>query len=74
MPSASAIVHIVTTPGRSDPLIGGTRELLNAVLVEYANEQPVYRLNDDLLRKLPAGKHIVSTDIEDGLVVVRLGK
>ena len=50
------------------------RDRLNNVLVEYANEQPVYRLDGALLRKLPAGKHIVSTDIENGLVVVRLEK
>jgi hypothetical protein len=64
----------INMPNAGSLLSGGTKELLNAVLVEYANEQPVYRLNDDLLRKLPVGKHIVSTDIEDGLVVVRLGK
>jgi hypothetical protein len=64
----------INMPNAGSLLSGGTKELLNAVLVEYANEQPVYRLDDDLLRKLPAGKHIVSTDIEDGLVVVRLGK
>lgn len=64
----------IDMPSAGSLLSGGTRELLNAVLVEYANEQPIYRLNDDLLRKLPAGKHIASTDIEDGMVVVRLGK
>lgn len=64
----------INMPNAGLLLSGGTRELLNAVLVEYANEQPIYRLDDDLLRKLPAGKRIVATDIEDGLVVVRLGK
>ena len=64
----------INLPNAGSLLSGGTRTLLNNVLVEYANEQPVYRLDGDLLRKLPAGKHIVSTDIENGLVVVRLEK
>lgn len=64
----------IDLPNAGSLLSGGTRELLNAVLVEYANEQPVYRLDSDLLRKLPAGKHIASTEIENGLVVVRLEK
>ena len=64
----------IQLPNAGTLLSGGTRSLLNNVLLEYANQQPVYRLDNDLLRKLPAGKHIVSTDIENGLVVVRLGK
>jgi len=64
----------IDLPNAGTLLSGGTRGLLNAVLVEYAKEQPVYRLDSDLMRKLPPGKRIVSTDIEDGLVVVRLGK
>lgn len=64
----------IDLPNAGTLLSGGTRELLNAVLVEYANEQPVYRLDSDLLRKLPPGKRIASTEIENGLVVVRLEK
>ena len=64
----------IQLPNAGTLLSGGTRSLLNNVLLEYANQQPVYRLDNDLLRKLPAGKHIVSTDIENGQVVVRLGK
>lgn len=62
----------IEVPNAGTLLKGGTRELLNAVLVEVAKEQPVYRLDSDLLRKLPAGKRIATTDIENGLVVVRL--
>lgn len=64
----------INLPNAGSLLSGGTRELLNAVLVEYANEQPVYRLDSDLLRKLPPGKHIAATTIENGLVVVHLEK
>lgn len=64
----------IDVPNAGTLLKGGTRELLNAVLAEYAREEPVYRLDSDLLRKLPAGKRIASTDIENGLVVVHLDK
>lgn len=59
-------------PGSGALLQGGTRQLLNSVLAEYARQVPVYRLDSELLRKLPSGKRIASTDIENGLVVVRL--
>lgn len=62
----------VEVPGSGALLQGGTRQLLNTVLVEYARQVPVYRLDSELLRKLPSGKRIASTQIEDGLVVVRL--
>ena len=64
----------IDVPNSGSLLKGGTRGLLNAVLVEYANEQPVYRLDSDLLRKLPTGKRIASTQIENGLVVVNLDR
>lgn len=64
----------VEVPGSGSLLQGGTRELLNTVLVEYARQDPVYRLDSDLLRKLPAGKRIASTQIENGLVVVHLDR
>jgi hypothetical protein len=62
----------VEVPGAGSVLQGGTRQLINSVLVEYARLEPVYRLDSDLLRKLPSGRRIASTRIEDGLVVVRL--
>lgn len=64
----------VEVPGSGALLQGGTRELINTVLVEVARQEPVYRLDSDLLRKLPAGKRIASTRIEDGLVVVHLDR
>jgi hypothetical protein len=64
----------IDAPNAGTLLKGGTRELLNAVLAEYASQVPVYRLDSDLLRKLPPGKRIASTDIEDGLVVVHLDR
>jgi hypothetical protein len=64
----------VEVPGAGSLLQGGARPLINAVLVEYARLEPVYRLDSDLLRKLPPGRRIVSTDIEDGMIVVRLDR
>ena len=64
----------IDMPNTGSMLKGGTRELLNAVLVKYAREEPVYRLDSALLRNLPAGKRIGSTEIENGMVVVRLDR
>jgi len=64
----------VEVPGSGALLQGGTRELLNTVLAEYARQEPVYRLDNELLRKLPSGKRIASTQIENGLVVVHLDR
>lgn len=62
----------VEVPGSGALMQGGARQLLNTVLAEYARQVPVYRLDSELLRKLPSGKRIAGTDIENGLVVVRL--
>jgi len=62
----------IRIPGGGDLLRGGTRGLLNAVLADYAAQEPIYRIDDDLLRRLPAGKRIGATAIEDGQVVVHL--
>lgn len=62
----------VDVPGAGSLLSGGTRELVNTVLVEYARNEPVYRIDSDVLRRLPSGKRIGTTDIEDGRVVIRL--
>lgn len=62
----------VDVPGGGSLLQGGTRTLLNTVLTEYAQSQPVYTLDNDLLSKLPLGKRVGRTDIENGRVIVRL--
>lgn len=74
LPLQDPEVLSIDMPNAGTLLKGGTRELLNAVLAEYAREEPVYRLDSDLLRKLPPGKRIASTDIENGLVVVHLDR
>lgn len=59
-------------PGASGLLRGGARGVVNSLLAEYARSEPVYRLDDDLLSKLPAGRRVGDVDITDGRVVVRL--
>jgi len=60
--------------GAGSLLQGGARPLIDTVLAEYARLEPVYRLDGDLLRRPPPGRRIASTDIEDGMVVVRLDR
>ncbi|TYT27167.1 DUF1439 domain-containing protein [Luteimonas viscosa] len=59
-------------PRSGELLRGGARGIVNSLLAEYARTEPVYRLDDDLLAKLPAGSRIGEVGIERGVVVVRL--
>ena len=61
-------------PGSNALLKGGARGIVNSLLSEYARSEPVYRLDDDLLSKLPSGKRIGNVDITDGRVVVHLAR
>lgn len=61
-------------PNAGSLLQGGSRSVVNSLLAEYARSEPVYRLDDDLLAKLPAGKRIGNIGIERGVVVVRLDR
>ncbi len=62
----------VDVPGSGSLVSGGTRQLVNTVLAEYARSEPVYRIDDDILKRLPASKRIDSTRIENGRVVIHL--
>jgi hypothetical protein len=61
-------------PGSGTLLKGGARGVVNSLLAEYARTEPVYRLDPDLLSKLPAGKRIGNVGIEQGVVVVHLDR
>lgn len=61
-------------PGSNALLQGGARGIVNSLLAEYARSEPVYRLDDDLLSKLPSGKRIGNVDVTDGRVVVHLAR
>ncbi|MGI8560703.1 MAG: DUF1439 domain-containing protein [Luteimonas sp.] len=59
-------------PNAGSLLRGGARGIVNSLLAEYARTEPVYRLEPDLLAKMPAGKRIGDVGIRRGLVVVHL--
>lgn len=61
-------------PGSGTLLKGGARGVVNSLLAEYARSEPVYRLDPDLLDKLPSGKHIGTVGIDKGVVVVHLDR
>ena len=62
----------VDVPGSGSLMSGGTRQLVNTVLAEYARSEPVYRIDSDILQRLPASKRIAGTQIENGRVVIHL--
>jgi len=62
----------VDVPGSGSLMSGGTRQLVNTVLAEYARSEPVYRIDSDVLKRLPASKRIGSTQIDNGRVVIHL--
>lgn len=58
------------------PALGGAmndsaRSMLNSWLVDYAREEPVYRLDDSALGSL-AARRIDRVDIDNGLITLRL--
>jgi hypothetical protein len=61
-------------PNTGSLLQGGARGIVNSLLAEYARSEPVYRLDDDLLARLPAGKRIGNVGIDRGVVVVHLDR
>lgn len=54
-------------------LDAGDGEALAVWLAEYARQQPIYRLNDSLLQRI-AGRQVLSTTIQNGVVVLNLGQ
>lgn len=61
-------------PGSGALFKGGARGVVNSLLAEYARSEPVYRLDPDLLSRLPAGKRIGNVGIEQGIVVIHLDR
>lgn len=61
-------------PGSGALLEGSARGIFNSLLAQIARDEPVYRLDPDLLAKLPAGRRIGEVGIERGSVVVRLDR
>ncbi|WP_165967344.1 DUF1439 domain-containing protein [Luteimonas aestuarii] len=53
---------------------GGARGIVNSLMAELSRNEPVYRLEPDLLSKLPAGRRVGDVAIERGTVVVHLDR
>jgi len=58
------------------PALGGAmndsaRTLLNGWLLDYAREEPVYRLDDNMIGRM-ASRRIERVDIDPGLITIRL--
>lgn len=69
---ANPSIESVDVPALGGVMGSSTRGLLNAWLVDYARDEPVYRFDNNLLDRLGA-RRIGSTEIENGMVVVHLG-
>lgn len=67
---APAIVN-VDVPALGGRMNDNARGLLNRWLVDYAREEPVYRLDDSLIGRL-AGRRIGQTTIGNGVVTLHL--
>ena len=65
-------IESVDVPALGGAMTSSARGLLNSWLVDYARDEPVYRFDNTLLDRLGA-RRIGSTDIDNGMVVVRLG-
>jgi len=65
-------IESVDVPALGGAMTSSARGLLNSWLVDYARDEPVYRFDNNLLDRLGA-RRIGSTDIDNGMVVVRLG-
>lgn len=67
---APAIMN-VDVPAMGGRMNDNARGLLNRWLVDYAREEPVYRLDDSLIGRL-AGRRIGQTTIGNGVVTLHL--
>lgn len=65
-----AIMH-VDVPALGGAMNSNARSALNRWLVDYARDEPVYQLDDNLLGRM-AGRRIGSTSIGNGVVTLHL--
>jgi len=59
-------------PGK--PMDAQTREMVNSLLEQYAQDEPIYRLDADTLAQIPGTLSADAIRIQDGQVHVRLGQ
>lgn len=61
----------VDVPALGGVMNDGARNMLNGWLLDYAREEPVYRLDDSTLGRM-ASRRIERVDIDPGLITIRL--
>jgi hypothetical protein len=61
----------VTCPALGGAMNDSARTLLNGWLLDYAREEPVYRLDDNMIGRM-ASRRIERVDIDPGLITIRL--
>lgn len=61
----------VDVPALGGAMNDGARSLLNGWLLDYAREEPVYRLDDSMIGRM-ASRRIERVDIDPGLITIRL--
>ena len=61
----------VDVPALGGAMNDGARSLLNSWLLDYAREEPVYRLDDSAIGRM-ASRRIEGVDIDPGLITLRL--
>ena len=71
-----AVVRVTSSAPVDVPALGGVmndgaRNMLNSWLLDYAREEPVYRLDDSTVGRM-ASRRIERVDIDPGLITIRL--
>ena len=61
----------VDVPAMGGVMNDNARTLLNGWLLDYAREEPVYRLDDNMIGRM-ASRRIDRVDIDPGLITIRL--
>lgn len=61
----------VDVPALGGAMNGTARAMLNSWLVDYAREEPVYRLDDSALGRI-ASRRIQRVDIDSGVITLKL--
>jgi len=60
--------------GQNKPMDTQTREMVNTLLEQYAQDEPIYRLDAEALAQIPGTLSADAIRIQDGQVHLRLGQ
>ena len=71
LPMDQPEIVAVDGPARGGVMNASARNMLNSWLLDYAREEPVYRLDDSTVGRM-ASRRIERVDIDPGLITIRL--